>query len=152
MNADSVSVPETFLRERQARRWDRRITLLILLLLLLPFPFAQFVSWPNGKPLYVYLVMPWSEFRICYETLPGGQAAEQVYRFSWTGRIMPGNGSAPLLVTAASSGPLILKWQGAPEVVLRGLFQQGNFLEVKTFWQPLILWPLRMVWQTFEQR
>ena len=146
-----MSIPETLVRERRARRWDRRITVLIVLILLLPFPFVQFQSWPDGRPLYVYMAMPWSGFRICYTSVPEGRAVEEVYRFSWTGKILPASGSPSLLLTVAAEGPLTLKWRGSPAVVLRELYQQGALLEVKRLWQPLLLWPLRMVWQTMKQ-
>lgn len=131
--------------ERLATGWDRWVTIAIVALLLIPIPFARFESWPSGNLLSQQLLMPWSRFRICYVSFPERQLVDDVYGFHWDGlslRADPGL-ARPLALTSIQE-PLF-KWQGRPAIPLTELHATGDFLLVRTCWQPLLLWPLRML-------
>lgn len=133
------------LYQKRAKAWDRWVTIIIVGLLLLPIPFARFESWPDGRTILVRPVMPWSRFHFCYVAFPGGEPVEEAYEFTWRGRILPANTPDPLLLVISSAEAPLLKWQNNPELVLEEVFQQGDFVQVGTFWQPILLWPLSMV-------
>ncbi len=131
---------------KKAEKWDRTITLAIVLLLAVPLPFARFETWPHGRIFPDRIIAPWSRFRICYTSPSGGETHEDVYRFTWTGRLITGDASPLNLFLVASAGDPSLKWQDYPETPLKDMVQKGRFLRVETFWQPLFLWPFRMAW------
>jgi len=135
---------ETFYQKR-AKVWDRGVTIIIVALLLVPIPFARFKSWPDGRTILVRPVMPWSRFHFCYVTFPGGDPVEEAYQFTWKGKILPGGTTTPMLFVISSAESPLLKWQNNPELVLEEVFQQGDFVQVDTFWQPLLLWPFSML-------
>jgi hypothetical protein len=129
--------------EMRARRWDRWVTIAIVALLFLPLPFARFESWPAGQILADHIITPWSRFRVCYVTYPDGKAVEEAFEFTWKARIIPGNPS-PILPRLQSLHPPLLKWQNGPEVELKEPFYRGDLLQVRTSWQPIVLWPFRL--------
>ncbi len=90
-------------------------------------------------------VLPWSRFQFCYVRFPENDAVEEAYHFTWKGKILPADNSNPLLLVSTSAEPPVLKWQKNPELTLNEVFQQGNFVQVKTFWQPILLWPFAML-------
>lgn len=137
------SDPGIAAHERRARRWDRWVTILIVACLFIPLPFARFESWPGGQILAHHIITPWSRFRLCYTAFPDGGPTEERYEFSWRARIVPGNPS-PILPRWPSLHPPLLKWQDGPEVELREPFYRGDLLQVKTSWQPVVLWPFRL--------
>lgn len=131
--------------ERRARSWDRWATFSIVAFLLVPVPFARFEAWPTGTVISEHIVMPWSGFRICYAAYPHGDPVEEEYSFTWKGEILPRQPSRTILIGVDSVAPPILKWQNRPEVTLKGAFFQGDLIKLRTFWQPLLLWPFQMV-------
>lgn len=133
------------LSEKKARAWDRWVTIFIVIALSLPIPFARFESWPQGGTILVRPVLPWSRFQFCYVRFPENDAVEEAYYFTWKGKILPADNSSPLLLVPTSAEPPVLKWQKNPELTLSEVFQQGNFVQVKTFWQPILLWPFAML-------
>lgn len=133
------------LGEKRARTWDRWVTVIIVITLLLPIPFARFESWPRGGTILVRPVLPWSRFLFCYVSFPENEPIEEAYRFTWTGNILPTDHTKLLLSVSGSADPPLLKWQNNPELVLTDVFQQGNFVRVNTFWQPILLWPFTML-------
>lgn len=138
---------ETASNERHARAWDRWVTGLIVAFLFIPFPIARFESWPRGEVVLQRLVMPWSRFQICYVSFPDGKPVEEVYTFGWKGNLEHHDGPFPVEFSWNSTEPPILKWQSAPEIVLGGLFRNGEFLRLKTTWRPLVIWPLEALWR-----
>lgn len=133
------------LYQKRARRWDRWVTIIIVLLLLIPVPFARFESWPAGRTILVRPVMPWSRFHFCYTSFPGGVPVEEAYYFTWRGQILPANRQSPMLLCITSAESPVLKWQNNPELALEKVFQDGDFVQIDTFWQPLLLWPFSML-------
>lgn len=131
--------------QKRARAWDRWVTIIIVALLLVPIPFARFESWPDGRTILVRPVMPWSRFHFCYLSFPTGDPVEEAYEFTWRGQILPPGTTDPLLFVISSAESPLLKWQNNPELVLEEVFQKGDFVQLDTFWQPLLLWPLSMV-------
>lgn len=137
---------------RKAVIWDRMVTAFIVALLFLPMPFAQFQVLPQMVTLLERPVMPWSRFQIRYVSYPQGVPIEQRYRFTWKGQMLreSGDGSAPQRETTFAVTPVnepLLRWQGNPDIRLGELFAHGEVLKVTSFWQPVILYPLRMGWQ-----
>ncbi len=126
------------------------MTVLLTAVLFVPLPFVRFETWPGGEMVAEHIVTPWSRFRICYETFPCREIAEDVYRFSWSGRIKNGDGTNPQFLHPGSAGPVSLKWQNGPETLLDDVFVQGELLRVETYWQPVILWPFKMIWSIRE--
>lgn len=135
---------ETFFQKR-AKAWDRFITIAIVAILLLPLPFARFESWPDGGTILVRPVMPWSKFHFCYISFPKGEPVEETYGFTWRGKILPAGTATPLILVTSSAESPLLKWQNNPELALDEVFQQGDFVQVDTFWQPILLWPVSML-------
>jgi hypothetical protein len=129
--------------EKRARSWDRWVTIVIVACLFIPLPFARFESWPAGQVLADHIVTPWSRFRVCYAAFPDGLPTEETFAFTWKARIIPGNPS-PILPRLQSLHPPLLKWQDGPEVELKESFYRGDLLQVKTSWQPVVLWPFRL--------
>ena len=120
------------------------MTGVIVALLFLPLPFARFESWPGGGVIFERIVMPWSEFRVCYTSYPDGEPMEESFRFSWQGHLLAGDGCLPVPVQGASGCPLALKWRNAPELSLKEMFTAGGMLHVRTSWKPIILYPFVM--------
>lgn len=134
------------LREKRARSWDRWVTISIVIALLLPIPFARFESWPQGGTILVRPVLPWSRFRFCYVSFPENDAVEEAYRFTWKGQILPADHyPKPLLLVSSAADAPLLKWQNNPELTLSDVFQQGYFVQVSTYWRPILLWPFAML-------
>jgi hypothetical protein len=138
--------------EKKAAAWDRFVTVIIVLLLFFPLPFARFQTQPQKVVLLERPILPWSQFRIRYVTYPRGVPVEQVYRFTWNGKIVAQDVAATPAQTSVSfaitpvNNPL-LRWQNNPEIRLGDIFVQGEVLKVTSFWQPLLFWPLRIGWQ-----
>jgi hypothetical protein len=130
--------------DRSPKSWDRWITTIILVTLLIPLPFARLEAQSNGNVILEKIVMPWSTFRICYVSFPDGKPVEEVYRFTWKGVLLSHNKPMPLLSEVSSLHPPTLQWQGTPEKMLKEVFYGGDFLDVKTSWRPIILWPVLM--------
>lgn len=130
--------------EKKARRWDRYVTLSIVLLLLVPLPFVRFESWPHGAIVFERIIMPWSRFQLCYVDYAHDAPVVEQYFFTWKGELLPKNVSLPLLARSHAVEPPILKWQDNPDIVLKDIFSKGDFLHIKTFWRPLLLWPFAM--------
>lgn len=148
---------DTFLRasqpglfERRAQRWDRWVTGCIVFLLFVPLPFARIEAWPHGTVVTERVVMPWSQFRVCYTDPDGNGSVEEGYRFNWKGRLVPVSTRMPLLVVDGLASPPIFKWQSSPDIVLQEMFQKGSFLKVKTSWIPPLIWPFKMGWQAIR--
>ena len=152
MNRDVLQGVDTAAYERKARAWDRWMTILIVVALFVPLPFARFESWPTGTVITERLITPWSRFRICYVAIPDESPVEEVYNFTWTGKLRNPAGPDPLVIGVSAADTPLLKWQNAPEVPLRAVYLKGDFLRVKTLWQPLIFWPFRMMWRTAGQQ
>ena len=133
------------LGEKRARSWDRWVTIIIVIALLLPIPFARFESWPQGGTILVRPVLPWSRFLFCYVGFPENDAVEEAYRFTWKGQILPADHAKPLLLVSTSADSPLLKWQNNPELTLSEVFQRGNFVQVSTYWRPILLWPIVML-------
>lgn len=131
--------------ERRARRWDVMVTGVLVLFLLIPIPFAQFRGWPGGEPVLERPVLPWSSFRLCYVPAGGGRPVEEVYRFTWNGKLVPGGGELRHPAALESLDAPLLAWQRQPEVELRSLHRNGEFLLVRTRWRPVAAWPLGML-------
>ena len=151
---NSTDTPETkglTQYEKHAAKVDRWMTIAILLVLLLPFPFARFEACPAGNVISEHMIMPWSSFKICYVAFPNGEIVEESYRFTWKGEMLPREASTPVLFSINSSEPPILKWQSLPDVILKKVFLQGDMLKLKTFWQPILLWPIKMIWGAGSQ-
>jgi len=144
LNVNEAKVRDTAYYEKRAKKWDRWTTISILLILLLPFPFAHFEAWPSGAVISEHIIMPWSQFRLCYISYPERECVEEEYGFTWKGEILPRHLSSPAIFILNSSEPPLLKWQSTPDLVLKEVFLQGEFLKLKTLWQPLLLWPLKM--------
>ena len=151
MNPDTPEAASRTQYERNARKVDRLMTIAILMILAIPVPFARFEACPAGTVISEHMIMPWSGFKICYTTFPDGEAVEEEYQFTWKGEILPREVSTSILFSIDSITPPILKWQSLPDVSLKGLFFQGEMLKLRTFWQPIMLWPLKMVWQAGSQ-
>ncbi len=136
--------------ERRARRWNIWVTGFLVAVLFVPLPFVRFETWPGRQMIGEHITTPWSRFRICYESFPGSETVEDVYSFTWKGRLMSENGANPQFLHPRSLGPAVLKWQNRPEITLHDAFVRGDLIKVETFWQPMILWPFKMVWQIRE--
>ncbi len=141
----SHQIEDASIYEKKARFWDKAITGVLALVLVFPFPFARIKAWPADRVISEHLIMPWSHFRICYLSFPEGNAVEEVYRFTWKGEIEDGSIQTPLTLSLKSTHPPILRWQNSPEKALSEIFYEGDLLRVETFWQPLLLWPIKMV-------
>ncbi|SMC17372.1 hypothetical protein SAMN02746041_00305 [Desulfacinum hydrothermale DSM 13146] len=137
-----VSVGEL---ERRARRWDVLVTVVLALTLLIPLPFVSFRAWPGGELMLVRPVLPWSSFRLCYLPAGGDGPVEELYRFTWDGKIVPGGGELTHAAALESWEAPLLGWQGQPELELTTLYRNGQFLVVRTRWRPLVVWPLAML-------
>ncbi len=133
---------------KKARLWDRWVTVVIIIFLLIPLPFVRFEVWPEGTVLYDHMVLPWSRFRICYTTFPDREIREDVYSFDWKSEFLSRKKASPprLLVVSSVYVPT-LKWQDRRETPLKEMYQNGSFLRVTSFWQPLMFWPFRMMLQ-----
>jgi hypothetical protein len=136
--------------ERKARRWNIWVTGFLVAVLFVPLPFVRFETWPGRQMLAEHIATPWSRFRVCYESFPGRETVEDVYGFTWKGRLKNENGATPQFLHPRSLGPPVLKWQNGPEINLHDAFVKGELIKVETFWQPMILWPLRMAWNIKE--
>jgi hypothetical protein len=143
---EAVNV-DVIYHEKKARLWDRLVTIAIVIALFMPLPFARFETWPKGIMVAQHVVMPWSNFRLCYTSYPDGEPVEDVYRFTWQGEVLPKFTTSPHLLSATTLEVPGLKWQNGPELLLREMFSEGELLEVQTFWQPVIFWPLKMGWR-----
>jgi hypothetical protein len=98
-------------------------------------------------------ILPWSQFQIRYVTFPQGIPVVQRYGFTWKGQLHsdPTGLEAALKESGFAITPVndpLLKWQNNPEIRLGEMFTHGEVLKVTTYWQPLLLWPLRLGWQT----
>ncbi len=132
--------------EKKARKWNIWTTIIISLAFLVPLPFARFEAWPSGDVIAEHIIMPWSQFRICYLSFPEGRPVERKYVFTWKGELMLHDlGSTPL-ITTTSIAPPILKWQESRDIFLNEMFYEGDYLLVSTGWQPFLFWPFRMLW------
>lgn len=151
MNVDTKQAEESTFYEERARYWDKVASIVLVIFLLLPFPFARFMAWPAGGVISEHLIMPWSHFRICYLAFPDGDTVEDSYEFTWKGKILGGSMHVPLLLAFDSLDPPVLKWQNTRELPLANTFFEGDLIRVETFWQPLLLWPLKMVWGASRQ-
>jgi hypothetical protein len=149
LSANDPPPANTALYEKRAKSWDRWTTIIIVALLMVPLPFARFKAWPDGKVLNERLVMPWSWFQLCYTTFPGGEIVEETYHFTWKGEVIPRSASSFTLFTIDANEPPLLKWQNSPPMRLEQLFLRGDMLRLETVWQPVLLWPLRMLWQLY---
>lgn len=138
--------------EKKALTVDRFITFGIVLLLFVPFPFARFEACPTGEVISEHMIMPWSGFKLCYISYPDGDPVEDRYQFTWKGEVLPrGSLPKPMLIHIDSLEPPIFKWQNNPDVFLRTVFYRGEMIRLKTFWQPIVFWPLKMVLGTGSQ-
>jgi hypothetical protein len=151
LNPDASEAVNRTRYEKNARRVDRLMTIAILMVLLAPLPFARFEACPTGSVISEHMIMPWSGFKICYTAFPSGEPVIESYRFTWKGEIIPREASNPVLFPIESITPPILKWQSLPDTQLKGLFFQGDMIRLKTFWQPIMLWPVKMVLQAGSQ-
>ena len=151
MNLDTSEAADRTRYERKARKVDRLMTIAILIVLLIPLPFARFEAFPAGGVISEHMIMPWSDFKICYTAFPDEEAIEETYQFTWKGEILPREPSRSILFSINSLTPPILKWQSLPDVSLKGIFFQGEMLKLRTFWQPIMFWPLKMIWQAGSQ-
>lgn len=124
---------------------DMLMTIAVLLVLLIPVPFARFEAFPTGNLISEHMIMPWSDFKICYTSFPSGEPVEEKYRFTWKGEILPSEGSRQAIFSVNSTEPPLLKWQSLPDVRLGSVFLSGDMIRLKTFWQPIMLWPIKMV-------
>lgn len=143
---------DTCLAEKRAKNWDRLVSCVIVMCLFIPLPFVRLETWPQEKVLLEKPVTPWSRFRICYTSFPSGESVEDVFGFTWKGKIVPHGAQISLPFPVASLGEPSLKWQKDPEIPLSGVSIQGDFIDARTFWQPLLFSPLRMIWQTCFHR
>lgn len=141
---------ETIHHERRARRWNILVTFLLTAVLFVPMPFVRFDTWPGGQMVAEHIVTPWSRFRLCYESVAGRDPVVEVYRFSWKGRLRNGDGTNPQFLHPGSLGPVSLQWQNGPEILLHQAYAQGDLIRVETYWQPIILWPFKMIWRIRE--
>ncbi len=136
--------------ERRARRWNIWVTGFLVAVLFVPLPFVRIETWPGSQMIAERIATPWSRFRVCYESFPGRETVEDVYGFTWKGRLTNEDGVTPQFLHPRSLGPLVLKWQNGPEINLHEAFVKGELIKVETFWQPMILWPFRMAWNIKE--
>ncbi|MCU0573839.1 MAG: hypothetical protein MUC41_12715 [Syntrophobacteraceae bacterium] len=155
MTSDQPAVPtetsgDMIHHEKRARRWNILVTVLLTAVLFVPMPFVRFDTWPGNEMLAEHIVTPWSRFRLCYESLPCRDPVVDVYRFSWKGRLKNGDGTNPQFLHPGSLGPASLKWQNGPEITLREAYVHGELIRVETYWQPMILWPFKMIWRIRE--
>jgi hypothetical protein len=140
--------------EKRARIWDLKVTCVIVIILFIPLPFVRVETWPQGEILFEKPITPWSEFRICCLSYPGGEPVEEIYGFNWRGKLVPYNVQSPLPFAFKCADEPLLKWQKDPEISLNNAFLQGDLINAETFWQPFLFWPFRMIWQTwsFEEK
>jgi hypothetical protein len=136
--------------ERLAKGWERWVTIAIVALLLVPIPFVRFEAWPDGNLLWQEPLMPWSRFQICYTSFPDRRAVDDVYRFHWNGLRLETDPKLKRPLAFCAAGEPLLKWQDRPEMPLTELYTQGDLLRVRTSWQPLLLWPLRMLKESWQ--
>jgi hypothetical protein len=133
-------------QEQRIRAWDRMVTIMIIVFLLAPLPFARLEAWPEGTVIFERFVTPWSRLHICYTSYPETETREDIYRFTWKGDLVT-QGSLPLnLFVISTMKEPIIKWENRREIPLKDMFLKGNFIRVRTYWQPLLLWPFRMLW------
>lgn len=151
MNPDALQAVDRDRLERQARRMDLFMTIVVLLVLLIPLPFARFEAFPSGDLISEHMIMPWSDFKICYSSFPNADPVEESYRFTWKGELIPKASSKPVLFAVNSMEPPVLKWQSLPDVRLGSLFLDGDMIRLRTFWQPIIFWPIKMVLHACSQ-
>jgi hypothetical protein len=141
------------MHEKRAVAWDRFVTLIIVGLLFLPLPFARFQTAPQMTILLERPILPWSRFTIRCLSFPEGIVMESSYGFTWKGQLVPmedGRPTSPVQEIAFPISPVsepLLRWQNNPDIRLGDLFVRGETLTVNSFWQPLLLWPVRMGWQ-----
>ena len=140
------------LYEKKARSWDKWTTIIIVGLLLVPLPFARFMAWPGGTVLAERIIMPWSHFQLCYTAFPGEEPVEETYRFTWKGEIVPRSATSSTVFVVTSVDPPLLKWQNTPPLSLEALFYKGEMLKLETAWQPVLLWPLKMLWRLYSRQ
>ncbi len=133
--------------EQRARVWNRWVTGAIVALLFIPFPIARFDASPGGSVVLDRLIMPWSQFKICYVSVQDDSAVEEQYTFIWPGKLAQYHGPFPADFDTDSAEPAVLKWQDAPEMGLRNLFVNGESLRLRTLWRPLLLWPMEKLWR-----
>jgi hypothetical protein len=138
--------------DKKAMVWDRMVTVVIVALLFVPIPFARFQALPHMATLLERPIMPWSRFQVRSLSYPQGMPLEESFQFNWKGQILRASDQAPppqrevsFAITPVNE-PL-LRWQGNPDIRLGELFGHGEVLKVTSFWQPAILYPLRMGWQ-----
>lgn len=136
--------------EKLARGWNVWVTVAIVVLLLIPLPFVRFESWPNGTLLFQQLLVPWSSFRICYTSFPDRLAIDDVYHFKWSGLHPHTDVALDSLMAISSTQPPLLKWQNRPEFPLSDLFYEGGLLQIKTCWQPVLFWPIYMLYESWR--
>ncbi len=141
----SGSLSEASRADRTARRWDLVVTVSMALLLLIPIPFVQFRSWPERRLILERPVLPWSSFRLCYRPLDTDQPVVEQYRFDRSGRLNPPLGPAVFPMVLESREPPLLQWQKHPEMGLQDLHAQASFLDITVRWQPVLVYPLRML-------
>jgi len=140
-----------FYHERLAKGWERWVTVAIVALLLAPIPFVRFETWPSGNLLRQHPLTPWSRFRICYLSFPDHSLVDDPRGFHWNGLGLQPEPifDRPLALSAA--GEILFKWRDQPELPLTELDARGDLLLVRTGWQPLLLWPLRMLKEAWRQ-
>lgn len=146
MSSNAPTSTDTFLSEHRTRYWDWLVTSVIVIVLCIPLPFVRFESWPQGTVLFEKLVTPWSQFRICYTSFPEEESVEEVYGFTWKGKVISRSIQPSIPLVFTSTDEPLLKWQKNPEVPLGDVFLRGDFVHVETFWQPLLFSPFRMIW------
>jgi hypothetical protein len=144
------SMGEMSAYEEKARKWNIWVTVFLTVILCVPLPFARFETWPGLDIISEHIIAPWSRFRLCYAAYPGGETVEDVYAFSWKGQLRNGDGSNPQFLHPGSLGPVALKWQNGPEIVLKDAYAKGELIRLETTWQPMIVWPFKMIWRIKE--
>lgn len=136
--------------ERDVRRWDRRITIIIVLLLLAPLPFVKIESFPGGDVLLEKLIVPWTGFRVCYVSYPEMEPVVEDYSFTWKGELLPRNSSSLILADRPFVEEPILKWRNSPDIYLDSFTAKGGVLRIRSSWRPVLLWPAGMLWRLIQ--
>ncbi|HAA03026.1 MAG TPA: hypothetical protein DCE18_06620 [Syntrophobacteraceae bacterium] len=136
--------------------WERMVTVFIVALLFLPIPFARVQVQPQMSTLLERPILPWSRFHIRYLSYPQGIPMEETYQFTWKGMIRRETdpAGAPQRQVSFAIPPVsepLMRWQDNPDLRLGELFTRGEVLAVRSSWQPLIFYPIRMAWQTRSQ-
>ncbi len=138
--------------DKKAMIWDRMVTVFIVSLLLIPLPFARLQTTHPVTTILERPIMPWSHFQFRYLSYPQGEPREDIYRFTWKGQILreTSDGSLPQREATFAISPAnepLLRWQNHRDIRLGELYPHGEVLKMTSFWQPIILYPLRMGWQ-----